>query len=91
MFTITLYIGNVFGNLVGKMRVKIIGRKVYLPKELIDRAKLPENGFCEATVIGDEIRIRRPVSEELNLTKMLKSPKRQSIEDMIKAEEIEDV
>ncbi|MGQ9721685.1 MAG: hypothetical protein ACUVXA_10235 [Candidatus Jordarchaeum sp.] len=73
------------------MKVKIIGRKIYLPKELIEKAKLPENGSCEATVFGDEIRIRRPISKELNVTKMLKSPKRQSIEDMIKAEEIEDV
>lgn len=88
---IVLNIGNFFGKLVGKMKVKIIGRKIYLPKELIREAKLPENGLCEATVVGDEIRIRRPLSEELNLVKILKSPKTQSIEDMMKAEEVEDV
>ncbi|WXG41544.1 MAG: hypothetical protein WED07_12395 [Candidatus Freyarchaeum deiterrae] len=73
------------------MKVKIVERKIYLPKKLIEEAKLPENGSCEANVVGDEIRIRRPASEELNVVKILKSPKTQSIEEMMKAEEVEDV
>jgi bifunctional DNA-binding transcriptional regulator/antitoxin component of YhaV-PrlF toxin-antitoxin module len=45
-----------------KMKVKIVNRRIYLPKKLLEKAKLPENGSCEASVVGDEIIIRRPVS-----------------------------
>jgi len=73
------------------MKVKIIDRKIYLPKEILKEVNLPERGSCEATVVGDEIRIRRPVSEELNLVKILKIPTRGNIDEMMKAEEVEDV
>nr|MDO8080372.1 hypothetical protein [Candidatus Freyarchaeota archaeon] len=73
-----------------KMKVKIVNRRIYLPKELLEKAKLPDNGSCEAIVVGDEIIIRRPVSKELNIFKILRSPERQSIEDMVKAEEVEE-
>jgi len=88
---IGLNIGNMFGKFGGKMKVKIIDRKIYLPKELLEKSSLPERGSCEATVVGDEIRIRRPVSEELNLVKILKTPTQENIEEMMKAEEVEDV
>jgi len=91
VFAIALNIGKIFGKFGGKMKVKIVDRKIYLPKELLDEAKLPEKGLCEATVVGDEIRIRPPVSEELNLVKMLKSPAKENIDEMMKAEEVEDV
>jgi len=73
------------------MKVKILDRKIYLPKELLQEAKLPERGSCEAAVVGDEIRIRRRVSEELNLVKILKTPTEENIDEMMKAEEVEDV
>ena len=88
---IGLSIGNMFGKNGGKMKVKILDRKIYLPKEILKEARLPERGSCEATVVGDEIRIRRPLSEELNLVKILKTPPQQNIEEMMKAEEVEDV
>jgi len=41
--------------------------------------------------VGDEIRIRRPVSDQLNLVKIMKIPAQESIDEMVKAEEVEDV
>jgi len=73
------------------MEVKIVDRKVYLPKDLVKRANLPERGSCEAIVVGDEIRLRRAASEGLNLVEILKTPARQKIEEMVEAEEVEDV
>lgn len=71
--------------------MKIVDRKIYLPKEILEEANLPGRGSCEATVVGDEIRIRRPVSEDLNLVKILKTPTQQNIDEMVEAEEVEDV
>jgi len=88
---IALNIGNIFGNLGEKMKVKVVDRKIYLPKGLLEEASLPERGSCEATVVGDEIRIRRPVSEELNLVKILKAAPQENIDEMMRAEEVEDV
>lgn len=52
-----------------KMRTKIVSRRIHLPKELLEKAKLPENGSCESMVLGDEI-IRRPESGVLRLWKV---------------------
>ncbi|MBS7653237.1 MAG: hypothetical protein QW638_05040 [Candidatus Bathyarchaeia archaeon] len=73
------------------MKVKIIDRKIYLPKEILEEANLPERGLCEVIVVGDEIRIRRPVLESLNLFEMLKTPIQQNIDEMVEVEEVEDV
>jgi len=73
------------------MKVKIIGRKIYLPKKLIEETKIPENGYCEAIVVGDEIRIRRISLEELKIFELLENPKQSCISEMVKAEEVEDV
>jgi hypothetical protein len=74
------------------MKVKLIGRKLYLPKELVEKAGLPESGECDATLVGDEVRIRREFAEEeLSMTKMLKSkPITARIDDIARAEEVED-
>jgi len=88
---IALNIGKIFGKIDGKMKVKIIDRKIYLPKEILLEASLPERGSCEVAVVGDEIRLRRPVSEELNLAKILEAPTQESIDEMMKAEDVEDV
>ncbi|MEM2936320.1 MAG: hypothetical protein QW231_03990 [Candidatus Bathyarchaeia archaeon] len=45
--------------------MKIVDKKIYLPKELVMRANLPERGSCEAKVIGDEVRLRRVVSSHI--------------------------
>ncbi|MGQ9723661.1 MAG: hypothetical protein ACUVXA_20360, partial [Candidatus Jordarchaeum sp.] len=44
---------------------------VYPSKEFLEKAKLPDNGPCKVIVVGDEIIIRRQVSGELNLFKIL--------------------
>jgi hypothetical protein len=76
----------------GNLKVKIIDRKIYLPKDLIEKASLPKRGVCEAVLVGDEVRIRRETSTELNILKILeKPPTRQKIEDIMRAEEVEDV
>jgi hypothetical protein len=86
-----LYTGKEIGEIGGKMKVKIVDRKVYLPKKVLDQANLPERGSCDVAVVGDEIRIRRPSSEELNVVKILKTPVKQSVKKMAEAEEVEDV
>src|SRR5487761_563306 len=78
-------------NLNGKLKVKLIGRKLYLPKELVEKAQLPENGDCEAILVGDEVRIRRQSEKELDMSKMLKEkPVTASIDHMARAQEVED-
>jgi hypothetical protein len=74
------------------MKVKLIGRKLYLPKELVNKAGLPENGECEAILIGDEVLIRRENNEKLNLIEILnrKKPVLAHIDKMAKAEEVDD-
>jgi hypothetical protein len=76
----------------GKLKVKLIGRKLYLPKEIVDKARLPENGDCEAILVGDEVLIRRKLEkEELTMDKMLKrKPPRARITVMTRAQEVED-
>ena len=79
-------------NLNGKLKVKLIGRKLYLPKELVEKAGLPENGDCEAILVGDEVRIRRQSKkEELGMSKILKEkPVSARIDHMARAQEVED-
>lgn len=74
------------------MKVKIVDRKIYLPKDLADKADIPNRGICEAEVVGDEIRIRKQTSKDLNILKMLEEPPpQQGIDEMMEAEEVEDV
>ncbi|RMF91236.1 MAG: AbrB/MazE/SpoVT family DNA-binding domain-containing protein [Methanobacteriota archaeon] len=84
---------NVFGKNSGKMKVKVIAGKVYLPKEVRKEAKLLEGGEYEAFVVGDEIRIRPVQPEELNALRALKEEKkivRAGIDEMMKAEAVDD-
>ncbi|RLE78961.1 MAG: hypothetical protein DRJ36_03915 [Thermoprotei archaeon] len=72
------------------MKVKIIGGKVYLPKKLREKAGLKDE--CEVILIGDQIILRAKVPEKLNALKVLKEVKVEaSIDDMVKAEEVENV
>jgi hypothetical protein len=75
------------------LKVKIIGRKLYLPKGLIERAGLPEDGECEATLVGDEVRLRRESVGPLAMTKLLKEkkPVLAHIDRMVLAQEVDDV
>ena len=71
-------------NLVGKMRVKIVDRKVYIPKGVIEKTRLPERGECELVVEGDELRIRAPVPEDPAFLRVLgRRPVRRPISEMI--------
>ena len=61
---------------------------------MVEKAHLPENGECEAVLVGDEVRIRRESKKtELSMAKMLKSKKpfTVSIETLARAEEVEDI
>ncbi len=70
----------------------MIGRKLYLPKELIEKARLPENGVCEAAVVGDEVRIRRESEGGLAMSTILKGkPASAAVSRMARAQEVEDV
>lgn len=74
------------------MKVKLIGRKIYLPKVLIQKAGLPESGVCEALVVGDEVRIRKEPPKELSMSTILKKKVvTAEISHMVRAEEVEDV
>ena len=73
------------------MRVKIIRRKVYLPKNVLEQSGIPENGECQAILVGDEIRLFRAPSESSNLSQLLREePIRRSIKDIMNNEVIED-
>ena len=62
------------------------------PKKLIEKAKLPENGVCEAALVGDEVRIRRESESELTMSTILKGkPVSASVSRMARAQEVEDV
>lgn len=70
----------------GKLKVKVIGRKLYLPKELIRKAALPENGVCERSELAE----RSP--KDLNIARILtKKAVTVPISNMARAEEVEDV
>ena len=74
------------------MKVKIIAGKLYLPKDLRVKAGLPDNGVCEAILVGDEIKLRGEIPSTLNIIEAIRKPRAESsIEDMMKAEEVEDV
>lgn len=74
------------------MRVKIVAGKIYLPKVLRLKAGLPDNGVCEAILVGDEIKLRGEVPKTLNVIDALRNPRVElSIKEMMKAEEVEDV
>jgi len=71
------------------MKVKIIGGKIYLPKELREKAGLKDE--CEAILVGDQIILRAKVPEKLNALKILMEVEVEtSIENMVRAEEVED-
>jgi len=74
------------------LKVKLINRKLYLPKELVEKAGLPKNGDCEAILVGDEVRIRREFQgEELNMSKILNGkPVIARVDRMAEAAEVED-
>ncbi len=74
------------------MKVKLIGRKVYLPKELIEKAGLPENGEAEAILVGDEVMLRKDSKKAaMNTVKILqRKPISVPIERMVEAQETED-
>ena len=74
------------------MKVKIVAGKVYLPKSLRIKAKLPDNGVCEAILVGDEVKLRGEIPRTLNVIEDIRNPRAKlSIEEMMKAEEVEDV
>lgn len=73
------------------MRVKIVKRKVYLPKDALEQAGIPEDGECQAVLIGDEIRLFRTASEKSRLSQLLKEePVKRSIQAIMKDEVVED-
>ena len=76
-----------------KMKVKVIANKVYLPKEIREKARFLEGREYEAFVIGDEIRIRPIQPESLNALRALKKEKKiakAGIDEMMKAEAVDD-
>ena len=74
------------------MKVKIIAGKIYLPKDLRLKANLPDNGVCEAILMGDEIKLRGEIPRTLNIIEAVRNPRVElSIKKMMKAEEVEDV
>ena len=73
------------------MRVKIVKRKVYLPKDVLEQTGIPESGECQAILVGDEIRLFRASSEKNNLYQLLQDkPVKRSIKDMMNDEVVED-
>ncbi len=74
-----------------KMKVKMIAGKIYLPREVRDKANLSEKSEYEAVVVGDEIRIRPVQPESLNALRALKKRVPEaSVEEMAKAGVVED-
>ncbi|MFQ5871195.1 MAG: hypothetical protein ACE5IB_03435 [Candidatus Geothermarchaeales archaeon] len=74
------------------MRVKIVDRKVYIPKRIMEETRLPERGECEILVEGDELRIRAPVPEDLAFLRVLRGrPVRRPVSEMVKAERVDDL
>lgn len=74
------------------MKVLIEDGKICVPKEIIKKANLPENGECEVEVSNSELRIFSPQNFSLKLEEMLYSkPLIGSIEEMVEEEVIEDV
>jgi len=75
------------------LKVKIIGRKLYLPKGLVEGAGLPEDGECEATLVGDEVRLTRESVGPLAMSRLLREKKPVSVHigKMVSAQEVDDV
>ena len=48
-------------------------------------------GKMKVKIVDRKVRLRRAVSEKLNLVEILKTSARQKIEGMVEAEEVEDV
>jgi len=72
------------------MKVKIIGRKIYLPKELVEKASLPENGECEAILVGDEVMLRKENKERPSVVDLLRQkPITAPIDQIVRAQEQE--
>lgn len=77
---------------VVKMKARVIAGKVYIPKDIRKKAKLVERSECEMVMVGDEIRIMPAQPDSLNALRALKKPgPKAGVEEMVKAEEVEDV
>jgi len=74
------------------VKVLIENGKICIPKEIIKKVNLPENGECEVEVSNSELKIFSPQNFSLKLEEMLyRKPLIGSIEEMIEEEVIEDV
>lgn len=74
------------------MKVLIEDGKVCIPKEIIKKANLPENGECEVEVSKDGLKILRSQGIPSGMIKILQEPPvERSIVDMMKDEVVEDV
>ena len=74
------------------MRVLIENGKVCIPKEIIKKVNLPENGECEVEVSKDGLKILKLQDIPLGMIKILQEPPvERSIVDMMKDEVVEDV
>lgn len=74
------------------MKVKVVAGKIYLPKEMRRAGNLSEGSEWEATVLGDEIRLR-PIQPKMPKTALLlKKGKaaQAAIDDMVRAEVVDD-
>lgn len=70
------------------MKVKVVGGKIYLPKEVRD--KVGDSDEYELIVVGDQIILRPRLPEKLNLENILKKPVvKASVEEMVEAEDID--
>jgi len=70
------------------MRVKIVGGKIYLPKDIRMRVGLRDE--YEVTIVGDEIILRPRLPDKLNLNEIIKKPATEvSIDEMVEAEDVD--
>ncbi len=77
--------------IVVTMKAKVIAGKVYIPKDIREKAKLVERSECEIVIVGNEIRIMPAQPESLNALRALKKPAPKSgVDEMVKGEEVAD-
>ena len=70
------------------MKVKIVGGKIYLPKDI--REKIGFRDEYEISVVGDEIILRPRLPDKLNLSEIIKRPMAEiSIDEMVEAEDVD--
>ncbi len=69
----------------------MISGKIYLPKDVREKAGFSDRGEYELILVGDEVRLRAKVPETLEILEVLRKPAPElDVKEMMEAEEVND-